>query len=236
MEEQKPTQSNTPAPVVAKVGGLPAQAGLPAGRQGFTGQPGRGGFSRQGGQGGGRPGMGGRGPRRDNFVRPKQEFNEKVVDMRRVTRVMAGGKRFRFRATLIIGDGKGRVGVGMGKGTDVQQAVGKAKRDAQKHVITVALNKRTIPHEVEAKFSAARVRLKPAKEGNGLVAGGAVRTVLTLCGIKDITAKCLGRTPNKVTNALATIEALKKLKSMKQKLEVRSTKSETNAHVEIPKK
>ncbi len=206
MDEQKPVQQNQslPAQPVSGAANKPAAPGAPA----------RGGFgARQGGQGRGGFG-GGRGPRREPFVKPKTEFNEKVVDMRRVTRVMAGGKRFRFRATLIIGDGKGRVGVGMGKGADVQQSVAKAKHDAMKKVITVALNKRTIPHEVEAKFSAAQVRLKPAKEGNGLVAGGAVRTVLALCGIKDITAKCLGRTPNKVTNALATIEALRKLKPL----------------------
>jgi len=144
-------------------------------------------------------------------VKKKEEFDEQVVDLRRVARVMAGGKRFRFRATLIIGDRKGRVGVGMGKGLDVAQAVGKAKNDAKKNVITVRLDKNTIPHEVKAKFSAARIVLKPAKEGNGLVAGGAVRAVLSLAGIKDITAKVLGRTPNKVTNALATVEALKAL-------------------------
>jgi len=149
------------------------------------------------------------------FLKKKEEFQEKVVDLRRVTRVMAGGKRFRFRATLILGDLRGRVGVGLGKGVDVAQSVAKAKNDAKKKMIHIGLNKRTIPHEVQAKYSAARVILKPAKEGNGLVAGGAVRAVLALAGIKDITAKCLGRTPNKVTNALATIEALKKLKPVK---------------------
>lgn len=143
----------------------------------------------------------------------KEEFRDKVVDMRRVTRVTAGGKRFRFRATVIIGDEKGRVGAGIAKGLDVAQAVAKAKNSAKKNIINVPLKGRTIPHEVEAKFSAARVRLKPAREGHGLIAGGAVRTVLSLAGIRDITAKCLGRTPNKLTNALATIEALKKLKS-----------------------
>lgn len=214
MDEQKPTQQNTaPLQPVAQAAVKPA---APAARPGF-GQHGRGGQGGRGGfGGGGQRGGGGRGPRRDAFVKPKTEFNEKVVDMRRVTRVMAGGKRFRFRATLIVGDGKGRVGVGMGKGADVQQSVAKAKHDAMKKIITIQLDKRTIPHEVEAKFSAARVRLKPAKEGNGLVAGGAVRIVLSLAGIKDITAKCLGRTPNKVTNALATIEALKKLKPLKK--------------------
>jgi len=151
---------------------------------------------------------------RGDFTRniKKDEFKEKVLDLRRVTRVTAGGKRFRFRATVIVGDEKGRVGAGIAKGLDVQQAVAKARTHAKKNLITVALKGRTILHEVEAKFSAAYVKLKPAKEGHGLIAGGAVRTVLSLAGIRDITAKCLGRTPNKLTNALATIEALKKIK------------------------
>jgi small subunit ribosomal protein S5 len=170
-----------------------------------------------GGSRGGSFQRGGRGGDRKPMVKKKEEFGEQNLDMRRVARVMAGGKRFSFRATLVIGDGRGRVGVGIGKGIDVQQALGKAKRDAQKHMIVVPLQKRTIPHEVEAKFSAARIRLKPAKDGNGLIAGGAVRAVLTLAGVKDITAKILGRTPNKLTNALATIEALKLLKPRKTK-------------------
>ena len=143
----------------------------------------------------------------------KEEFKDKVLDLRRVTRVTAGGKRFRFRVTVIIGDEKGRVAAGIAKGLDVQQAIAKAKSNAKKDIVMVPLVGRTIPHEVEAKFSAAEVRLKPAKAGHGLIAGGAVRVVLSLAGIKDITAKCLGRTPNKLTNALATIEALKKLKA-----------------------
>lgn len=142
----------------------------------------------------------------------KEEFKYKVLDLRRVTRVVAGGKRFRFRATVVAGDEKGRVGVGLGKGADVAQSVDKAKRDAQKNIFVVPLKNGTIVHEVMAKFSAARVLLKPAVTGHGLKAGGAVRVVLSLAGVRDITAKCLGRTPNKLTNALATIEALKKLK------------------------
>ena len=141
------------------------------------------------------------------------EFKDKVLDLRRVTRVVAGGKRMRFRATVVIGDEKGRIGVGIGKGLDVTDAIAKAKAIAQKNVLSIPIKGRTIPHEVEAKFSAARVRLKPAKEGHGLRAGGAVRVVLSLLGVRDITAKSLGRTPNKLTNALATLEALKKLKS-----------------------
>jgi small subunit ribosomal protein S5 len=154
-------------------------------------------------------------PRR-NEQRPirKEEFKERVLDMRRVTRVVAGGKRFRFRATLVLGDEKGRIGVGIAKGLDVQQAVAKAKVDAKKNMIMVALKDgRTITHEVLAKYSAAKVLLKPASKGHGLRAGGAVRFVLAFAGIKDATAKCLGRTPNKLTNAMATIEALKKLKT-----------------------
>ncbi|MBI2024552.1 MAG: 30S ribosomal protein S5 [Candidatus Harrisonbacteria bacterium] len=140
------------------------------------------------------------------------EFKEKVLDLRRVTRVVAGGKRFRFRATLVMGDEKGRVGVGIAKGVDVADSIGKARRSAQKNMLSITLNDRTIPHEIDAKFSAARVLIRPAIKGHGLKAGSAVRAVLLLAGVKDATAKCLGRTPNKLTNALATIEALKKLK------------------------
>ena len=143
------------------------------------------------------------------------KFKDKVLDLRRVTRVVAGGKRFRFRATVVVGDEKGRVGVGIAKGLDVAQAVAKAKSNAQKNILNINIVGKTIPHEVEAKFSAAKIRLKPAKIGHGMMAGGAARTVLSLAGIKDVTAKALGRTPNKLTNALATIEALKKLKSQK---------------------
>jgi small subunit ribosomal protein S5 len=144
----------------------------------------------------------------------RDEFRERVLDMRRVTRVVAGGKRFRFRATLVLGDEKGRVGIGVAKGSDVQQAVAKAKTEAKKNMIVVNLkDQRTIAHEVLAKYSAAKVLLKPASKGHGLRAGGSVRFVLAFAGIKDATAKILGRTPNKLTNAMATLEALKKLKA-----------------------
>lgn len=148
----------------------------------------------------------------------KSEFKEKVLDLRRVTRVVAGGKRFRFRATVIIGDEKGRVGVGIAKGLDVAQAVDKAKVNAKKRLITVPLKETTIAHETEAKFSAARVLIKPAPKGHGLKAGGAVRGVLLLAGVRDATAKCLGGTKNKLTNAMAAIEALKKIQNSKIKM------------------
>lgn len=150
--------------------------------------------------------------RRKVEYKKRDEFKDRVIDLRRVSRVVAGGKRFKFRATLVLGDEKGRVGVGIAKGVDVAQAVQKARSDAKKHLITIALDNRTIPHEVDAKFSAAKVLIKPAVQGHGLKAGGAVRVVLLLAGVKDATAKCLGRTPNKLTNALATIEALKKIR------------------------
>lgn len=143
----------------------------------------------------------------------KSEFDDKVLEVRRVTRVVAGGKRFSFRATIVVGDRRGRVGVGVAKGLDVAAAVQKAKHQAIKNIVHVELkDKRTIIYDAEAKYSAARVLLKPARPGNGLIAGGACRAILELAGVKDISAKILGRTTNKLTNAMATIEALKKLK------------------------
>jgi len=150
-------------------------------------------------------------------VRPKSEFKDKVLDLRRVTRVVAGGKRFRFRATVLLGDEKGRIGVGVAKGLDVAQSIEKSKAKAKKNMLTIPLKGRTIPFEVDAKFSAARVLVKPASKGHGLKAGGAVRQVLLLAGVRDATAKSLGRTKNKLTNALAAVEALKKLSLKKIK-------------------
>lgn len=148
----------------------------------------------------------------------KEGFKEKMLDLRRVTRVVAGGKRFRFRVTLVLGDEKGQVGIGIAKGIDVAQSVAKAKAAAKKALFSVSLlDNRTIPHQVYAKYSAARVLLKPAPSGHGIRAGGAVRAVLALAGVKDATAKCLGRTPNKLTNGLATIAALRKLRPARVK-------------------
>ena len=159
--------------------------------------------------------------RTERYVK-KEEFKEKVLDLRRVTPVVAGGKRFRFRGTVVIGDEKGRIGVGVAKGLDVQGAVEKAKTAAKKTILFIHLkDNRTISHEVSAKYSAAKVLIKPAVDGHGLKAGGAVRSVLALAGVHDATAKCLGRTPNKLTNAMAAIEALKKLKSEQPKKEVK---------------
>ncbi len=161
-------------------------------------------------RGGGRRPGGQRGGRREG---DRDAYKEKVLDLRRVTRVVAGGKRMRFRTTLVLGDEKGTVGLGVGKGVDVQTSIEKAKTAAKKNMMKIPLNGRTIPHEVHSKFSAAEVIIKPAVQGHGLKAGGAVRVVLALAGVKDVTAKCLGRTPNKLTNAMATIEALKQLRT-----------------------
>jgi small subunit ribosomal protein S5 len=145
--------------------------------------------------------------------RAKSEWEHAVLDLRRVARVVAGGKRFSFRATVVIGDRKGKVGVGVAKGKDVSQAVEKAINEAKKSVIEVPIVNGTIPAEISAKHSSAVILLKPAKPGKGIIAGGAARAVLALAGIRDVTAKTLGRTSNKLTNAMATLEALKKLKA-----------------------
>jgi small subunit ribosomal protein S5 len=142
----------------------------------------------------------------------EKQYEEKLLDLRRVTRVVAGGKRFSFRATLVVGDRAGKVGIGIAKGKDVSEAIAKAKRQAIKKMIQVPIVNDTIPHEVKAKYCAAEVVLKPAQRGHGIVAGGAVRAVCELAGIKDLSSKILSRTPNKLSNAMATLEALKKIK------------------------
>lgn len=144
----------------------------------------------------------------------KSEFDQATLDVRRTARVVAGGRRFSFRAAVVVGNRSGKVGFGVGKGADVSDAVEKAIYYAKKNLVTVPLTeKKTIPYEVEAKYSAAKVILKPAAEGHGLVAGGPVRIIADLAGIKNLTAKILGRTVNKVNNARAAIEAIKKLKA-----------------------
>ena len=138
-------------------------------------------------------------------------FAQKLLEVRRVTRVVAGGKRMSFRVVMVVGDKKGSVGVGVAKGKDVQKASEKALYQAKKTIILVPIVNDTIPHEVFAKHSSAKIILKPARKGRGLVAGGAARAVLSFAGIRNVTAKLLGRTPNKLTNAIATLKALQKL-------------------------
>ncbi|MFA4998772.1 MAG: 30S ribosomal protein S5 [Candidatus Paceibacterota bacterium] len=164
-------------------------------------------------------------PKSDGFVRISsfnrfssrkpvdKEFESKLLDLARVTHVRAGGKRMGFRAVIVSGNHNGKIGVGVATGLDVAQAVEKATRLSKKNMITVAIINDTILHQVEAKFGASRILLKPQKKGRGLVAGGTVRVICTLSGIKNISSKVLGRTGNKLNNALATVKALQKLKA-----------------------
>ena len=167
--------------------------------------------SRGGGRGA--PGAGGDrrgGPRRE--PRAKPEYDQKIIDIRRVTRVASGGRRFSFAVSLVAGDRKGKVGVGTGKGGDTSLAVDKALRSAKKNMITLSLTKtHSIPHEVLKKVGASVVHMMPAP-GKGVVAGSSVRDVIELAGIKNITAKLRSGTKNKLNNARVAIEALKMLK------------------------
>ena len=139
--------------------------------------------------------------------REKKEFDERVLDLARVARVVKGGKRFKFRAAVAIGDRKGRVGFGLGKGSDVAQSVQKAVHHAKKNMITVPIVNGTIPFEIKVKYNSAVIYLKPAPAGRGINAGGAVRVVSELAGIKDIIGKILSRSGNKINNARATLKA-----------------------------
>ena len=144
--------------------------------------------------------------------KPREEFESKLLDLARTSHTRAGGRKIGFRAVIVIGNKRGEVGVGVAKGRDVAQAIEKATRLAKKNLIEVPIISDTIPHEVFAKFGAAKVILKPQRKGRGLVAGGTVRVICTLAGIKNISSKILGRTGNKLNNARATIKALQELK------------------------
>ncbi len=146
------------------------------------------------------------------------EFDERIIALDRVTRVVKGGRRFRFRATAVVGNNKGRVGVGVGKGKDAPTSIMKAITRAKKDMIDFALNGNTIPHEVQVTFSGAVVLLKPAHPGTGVIAGGAVRAVLEAAGVKDVLTKSLGST-NKINNSYATVEALSQLKARVARVE-----------------
>lgn len=160
-----------------------------------------------------------RGPRNDRRprrqARPERvrpEYDQKIISIRRVTRVMAGGRRFNFSVAMVIGDKKGKVGVGIGKAGDTQLAIEKAVRDAKRNLLVVPMNKDGhIPHDVHVKYASSEVMIQPAP-GRGLVAGSSVRTVLEMGGVKDVTAKIFSRSKNKLNNARAAVEALKQLK------------------------
>ncbi len=141
----------------------------------------------------------------------EKEFREELLAIDRVTRVTAGGRQIRFRASIVIGDGKGRVGLGTGKAGEVQMAIEKAIRDAKKNLITFPIVNGTIPHDVSANYKASSLFLHPAHAGTGIIAGGSVRKIFAVSGIKDVIAKQHGA-PNKITNARVTMKALASLK------------------------
>jgi len=140
-----------------------------------------------------------------------KEFDEKVIQVNRVSKKTKGGNQMRFSALVVVGDKKGRVGIGLGKSKDVASAIRKSVSFAKKHLINVPIVNGTIPHDITIKRGAARVMLKPAPEGSGVIAGGAVRAVVEAAGIRSISSKVLG-TKNQASNIYATIEALKSLK------------------------
>lgn len=166
-----------------------------------TGAPQRGGQGQRGGR---------RDDRRTQVPQEPKEFEEIVINIDRVARVVKGGRRFRFKALVVVGNSKGKVGVGVSKGQDVQTAVAKATDVAKKHLITVPITNDTIPHDVEVKVSGARVLLKPAAPGTGVIAGGVVKQIIGVTGIHNMLSKSLGST-NKVNIAYAVIKALQEL-------------------------
>jgi small subunit ribosomal protein S5 len=146
-------------------------------------------------------------------IREAKEFEEEVIQIDRVTRVVKGGRRLRFRATVVIGNKKGKVGLGIGKSTEVTGAISKAIAQAKKELIVVPMAGQTIPHRIQVKFKSAKVLLMPAIPGTGIKAGGSVRKVIELSGIRDIMGKCIG-SPNRLNNSQAAILALTKLKNI----------------------
>lgn len=187
-DTQQNTATETGAPAVAE---RPQRGGRNDNRDRRGGPRGRGGERR-----GNRP------------ERERSEFAQKMIGIRRVARVMAGGRRFNFSVAIVIGDKKGRVGVGVGKAADTQLAIEKATRAAKRHMISLNLTKnRSIRHNVEAKYCASVVEIRPSP-GRGLVAGSSVRSVLEMAGVSDVTAKLLSRSKNPINNARAAVKAL----------------------------
>lgn len=196
-------------------------------------------------------------PKRANKMRDvkeKKEFEEEVLQIDRVTRVVKGGRRLRFRATVIIGNRKGKVGIGLGKASEVAEAIKKAVAQAKKEIIQVPTVNDTVAFEIKDKFKAARLLMRPAKEGTGIIAGSATRRILELAGVKNVVAKSLGST-NKINLAKATIKALKQYsmreikvpqkkqesknpeaKKLEQKKDTSSVVPQSNTKVEVDKK
>lgn len=165
-----------------------------------------------------------------NYRSVKDEFSEKIVQINRVSKKTKGGNKIGFAALAVVGDGKGRVGVGLGKARDVQSAIRKGVAFAKKHLITVPMKNESIPFQVFIKRGAAKIMLKPAPKGSGVIAGGAVRSVVSAAGIANISSKVLG-TNNQANNVYATLDALKQLQSINER-----TKAKRNMKTATTKK
>ncbi len=162
---------------------------------------------------------------RPRYEKREKEFEERVVVINRVTKVVKGGRRFRFAALVVIGDKKGRVGFGTGKANEVPDAIKKGIEDAKKNLFRVPMVGKTIPHDIVGNYGAGSIFLKPASEGTGVIAGGPVRAVLELAGIEDVLSKCIGsRTP--INMVRATVTALQNLKTVEQVAALRGLKRE----------
>lgn len=225
MEETTKTEKSTTAGAGAPkrtpaAGG--ARGGYAGGARGGGGssRPGAGGGSKGGSSGGAAGGRGGN--RRPSFERPKPEFDQKMLAVRRVTRVVSGGRRMSFAVAIAIGDKKGSVGVGTGKAGDTALAINKAIRSAKKTMIKIKLNKQgSIQQRVSAKYSSARVMIMPNR-GKGLVSGSATRDILTLAGVTNVTSKVLSTSKNKLNIARATIDALSQVATKRGAVEVKT--------------
>lgn len=163
--------------------------------------------------------------RRDQSPAEPKQFEETVINIDRVSRVVKGGRRFRFKALVVVGDRKSKVGVGVAKGADVQAAVQKATDVAKKHMVTIAIHDGTVPHDAEVRYAGAQVLLKPASPGTGIIAGGVVRMIIGVTGIRNLLSKSLGST-NKVNIAYATVDALKSMVPKEHWLNLPNVKAE----------
>ena len=157
--------------------------------------------------------------------RDQKEFEEQVISINRVTKVVKGGRRFRFAALVVVGDRKGRVGIGTGKANEVPDAIKKAVEDAKKNIFTVPVIGTTIPHEITGRYGAGSVYMRPAIEGTGVIVGGATRAILELAGISDILTKCLG-SRTKINVVRATVDALQNLRTVESVAALRGKKPE----------
>jgi len=169
------------------------------------------------------------------FQRREKKYESKLLDLARVAHTREGGRRMSFRAVMVIGDGKGNIGVGVASGSDVSKGIKKATKMAERNMVNVPIVNGTIPHRVEAKYSAARVLLKPQRKRRGLVAGGTVRIMCSLAGIQDVSSKVLGTTGNKLNNARAVIKAFKKLRKVQARPEEKIVENKEEDKVVVKK-